>query len=60
MARASTNLIHRFESKLEAQNAKLDAHLEALDRKLRVLQWIVGIGLIAAAGAVIAVIQALP
>lgn len=65
MARASTNLIHRFESKLEsmleAQNARLDAQTEALNSKLCFIQWIIeGLGLIAATGAVIAVIQALP
>ena len=43
MSQASTKLIHRFESKLDA-DGPLDAHLEAMDRKLRVLQWIVGIG----------------
>ena len=56
MSQASTNLIHRFESKLEAQNAKLDA----LTGKFNFLLWFIGLGLIAAAGAVIAVIQALP
>ena len=40
---ASTNLIHRFESKLEAQNAKLDAQTEALNSKLRFIQWTIGL-----------------
>jgi len=46
---------------LEAQNARLDAQTEALNSKLCFIQWIIeGLGLIAATGAVIAVIQALP
>ena len=59
---ASTNLIHRFESKLEAQNtiAILEARNKALASRLTFIQWTIGIGLIAAAGAVIAVIPALP
>ena len=40
---ASTNLIHHFESKLEAQNAKLDAQTEALNSKLRFIQWTIGL-----------------
>ena len=48
---ASTNLIHRFENKLEAPNAKLDAQNailaarnEALDSRLRFVQWAIGLG----------------
>ncbi len=37
---ASANLIHRFESKLEAQNAKLDAQTA----KFNLLLWFIGIG----------------
>ena len=36
---ASANLIHRFESKLEAQNAKLDAQ----NTKFNLLLWFIGI-----------------
>lgn len=38
---ASTNLIHRFESKLEIQNAKLDAQTS----KFNLMLWFIGIGL---------------
>ena len=61
---ASTNLIHRFENKLEskleaqsakldAQNAILEARNEALDSRLRFVQWTIGIGvaILAAGGA---------
>ncbi len=50
---ASANLIHRFESKLEAQNAKLDAQTS----KFNLLLWFVGTGvaaLIAIAAALLA------
>jgi len=51
---ASANLIHRFELKLEAQNAKLEAHnakleaqnatLEAQNSKFNLLLWFIGLG----------------
>ncbi len=57
---AAADLIHRLKSKLEARGTKLDVRAEALIRKLCFIQWTIGLGLIAAAGAVIALIQALP
>ena len=42
---ASTNLIHHFESKLEAQNAILEARKnKALASRLTFIQWTTGIG----------------
>lgn len=38
---ASANLIRRFESKLEIQNAMLDAQTS----KLNLMLWLIGIGL---------------
>ena len=58
---ASANLIHRFESKLEAQNAKLDALKDEVHSKYTHIQWTIGLGLglIAAAGTVVAILSAL-
>ncbi len=46
---AAANLIARFESKLDAQNARLDAQkalfaskLDAQDTKLKMLMWMIG------------------
>ncbi|MDE2732547.1 MAG: hypothetical protein OXM02_11140 [Bacteroidota bacterium] len=44
---ASANLIHRFELKLEAQNAMLEvlnAKLEARNSKFNLLLWFIGLG----------------
>ena len=49
---AAANLIARFESKLDAQNAKLNAKLDAQNAKLDgqnarldALRWMIGVGL---------------
>ena len=41
---ASENIIARYESKLDAQTARLDAQLRALTSKFNLLLWFIGIG----------------
>ncbi len=42
---AAANLIARFESKMDAQNAKIDAQTESTRRELRAVRWMLGVGL---------------
>ena len=51
---ASANLIHRFENKLEAVNARLEAQARVSDRQFRLL-----IGAIATTGAVLSIVLAI-
>ena len=41
---ASANLIHRFESKLDAQRTALNTKLEAVNTKSNLLLWFIGVG----------------